>query len=75
MVKSLPPPWPPPVPLLQSVGLVGVAAVDSFCDLVPPRELDPRRDGAFGLYRRDGERHGVVGGGRKGGRGIIFMLD
>ncbi|KAG2451682.1 hypothetical protein HYH02_003462 [Chlamydomonas schloesseri] len=38
----------------ESVGLVGVAAVDSFCDLVPARELDPRRDGAFGWYRRDG---------------------
>ncbi|KAG2441869.1 hypothetical protein HXX76_003477 [Chlamydomonas incerta] len=38
----------------ESVGLVGVAAVDSFCDLVPPREMDPGRDGAFGWYRREG---------------------
>ena len=29
--------------------------MDSFCDLVPPRELDATRDGAFGIYRREGE--------------------
>ncbi|GIM10723.1 hypothetical protein Vretimale_14305 [Volvox reticuliferus] len=38
----------------QSVGLVGVAAVDSFGDLVPPRELNWRTDGQMGWYRREG---------------------
>ncbi|KXZ52446.1 hypothetical protein GPECTOR_9g490 [Gonium pectorale] len=38
----------------EAVGLVGVAAVDSFCDLVPPRELDWRTDGQMGWYRREG---------------------
>ncbi|KAG2489807.1 hypothetical protein HYH03_011756 [Edaphochlamys debaryana] len=38
----------------ESLGLLGVAAVDSFCDLVPPRELDWRTDGAAGWYRREG---------------------
>jgi len=32
--------------------LVGAATVDSFGDLVPPRRLDPGRDGAFGWVRR-----------------------
>ncbi|GIL66856.1 hypothetical protein Vafri_20238 [Volvox africanus] len=38
----------------QSVGLVGVAAVDSFGDLVPPRELNWQTDGRMGWYRREG---------------------
>ncbi|GFR45927.1 hypothetical protein Agub_g7387 [Astrephomene gubernaculifera] len=38
----------------EAVGLLGVAAVDSFGDLVPPRELDWRTDGQMGWYRRDG---------------------
>ncbi|EFJ41015.1 hypothetical protein VOLCADRAFT_107851 [Volvox carteri f. nagariensis] len=38
----------------QSIRLVGVAAVDSFGDLVPPRELNWRTDGQMGWYRREG---------------------
>lgn len=34
--------------------LVGAATVDSFGDLVPPKQLDPSRDGAFGWYPRHG---------------------
>lgn len=34
--------------------LVGAATVDSFGDLVPPKQLDPGRDGAFGWMPRHG---------------------
>eukprot|EP00877_Chromochloris_zofingiensis_P014392 jgi/Chrzof1/9206/Cz03g39240.t1 len=38
----------------QSVGLLGVANVDTFGDLVPPKALSPWRDGAFGWIKREG---------------------
>jgi ribosomal protein S18 acetylase RimI-like enzyme len=34
-------------------GILGVANVDTFGDLIPPRSLDPFRDGAFGWVKRE----------------------
>mmetsp|Transcript_10707 Transcript_10707/g.26409 ORF Transcript_10707/g.26409 Transcript_10707/m.26409 type:complete len:387 (-) Transcript_10707:246-1406(-) len=38
----------------EQARVVGVANLDSFGDLVPPRSLDAWRDGAVGFYKRDG---------------------
>ena len=38
----------------QDIGLLGVLAIDSFGDLVPPRQLDAIRDGAVGWMSRKG---------------------
>lgn len=35
-------------------GIVGVAQVDTFGDIIPPRTLSPQRDGAFGWVPRQG---------------------
>lgn len=41
---------PPPA------GIVGVAQLDTFGDIIPPRTLSPQRDGAFGWVPRQGAR-------------------
>ena len=45
----------------QEIGLIGIGLVDSFGDLVPPRELNASRDGALGIYKREGERGSLLG--------------
>jgi ribosomal protein S18 acetylase RimI-like enzyme len=50
---SAPPP-PPPARAVTTTVIVGTATVDSFGDLVPPKQLDPARDGAFGWAPRHG---------------------
>jgi len=51
--------WFPPLLLLLLLlllpGIVRVAQVDTFGDIIPPRTLSPKRDGAFGWLPREGE--------------------
>jgi len=44
-------------------GVLGVAQLDSFGDVVPPKALDARRDGAIGWIKRDGASRLMVAGG------------
>jgi ribosomal protein S18 acetylase RimI-like enzyme len=56
-----PSPSSPPLPNRRNTLVIGAAAVDSFGDLVPPRRLDPGRDGAFGWVKRsDGQGRGYA---------------
>lgn len=36
------------------LGILGVAQLDSFADVIPPRTLNAARDGAIGWVKRDG---------------------
>ena len=52
---------------------MGAAVVDSFGDVIPPKSLDPGRDGAFGWFKRAGYAYvsnvAVVPGARRRGVG------
>uniref|UniRef100_A0A383W7M9 N-acetyltransferase domain-containing protein n=1 Tax=Tetradesmus obliquus TaxID=3088 RepID=A0A383W7M9_TETOB len=48
------PVWPGLGASFQDLGIVGVAQVDSFGDIIPPRTLNASRDGAVGWVKREG---------------------
>jgi hypothetical protein len=51
----------------QQHGLLGVAQLDSFGDVIPPKALSAKRDGAVGWIRREGERGAAARGAARAG--------
>eukprot|EP00879_Flechtneria_rotunda_P015472 GHRR01016180.1.p1 GENE.GHRR01016180.1~~GHRR01016180.1.p1 ORF type:complete len:339 (+),score=80.31 GHRR01016180.1:166-1182(+) len=46
--------WPRLGQRFEQAGIIGVAQVDSFGDIIPPKTLSATRDGAFGWIKREG---------------------